>query len=203
MTDFAAASRHLARRDPVVAGLVQRFGPCELPPRRASACASLTRTIISQQLGTGAARTIHGRFQAACGGRVTPDAVLSLPEATARAAGLSGAKWSAIQAVAEALRSGALSPRRLARLDDEAARAELTAIRGLGPWSADIYLLFHLRRPDVWPVGDLGVRKGYALAWGLDETPTARELETLGERLAPHRSVVAWYCWRVLDAPPA
>jgi DNA-3-methyladenine glycosylase II len=134
------------------------------------------------------------------GGDVTPDALLALSDETLRAVGLSAAKVRSLRDLATKVLDGTVvvAPRRLARQSDEEVTRRLTAVRGIGPWSADMFLMFQLRRLDVWPVGDFGVRKGYGLAWNVP-MPTARELEPLGERFRPYRTVVAWYCWRAVE----
>ena len=196
----AAGIRRLARRDPVLRRLRREHGPLDIPAPRHSAFVTLSRSIVGQQLAGAAAETIWGRYAALFSGTPTPDATLSLPDELARGAGLSRAKWEALQALARAERDGELRLRGLGRLDDESVRERLTQVRGIGPWTANMFLLFHLRRPDVWPTGDLGVRYGFALAWGLPDVPSPKQLETLGDDFRPHRSAVAYYCWRALDA---
>ena len=147
-----------------------------------------------------AARAIHGRLVAALDGDVTAERVLATPAETLRAAGLSGRKVESLRDLATKVLDGTvmLDPRRLARQSDEEITARLSAVKGIGKWSADIFLMFRLRRLDVWPTGDLGVRKGYALAWQVP-MPTEKQLVPLGEPYRPYRSVVAWYCWRAVQ----
>jgi len=185
--------------DPAFAPVVERVGPVQLRPPRGAPFASLASAIIYQQLAGAAALTIHRRFVDALGGTVTPDTVTSAPDEALRGAGLSGAKLAAIRDLAGKSRSGEVPLDDLATLDDDAVVDRLTRVRGIGPWTAHMYLLFDLRRPDVWPVGDLGVRAGLARVLGLDEPPTPQETRWAGVGYRPWRSAVAWYCWRAAD----
>jgi DNA-3-methyladenine glycosylase II len=198
---IADATRSLASLDQVLASLVDRHGP---PPRRRPAPASqrfaaLAEIIVYQQLAGRAAATIHGRFQLALGGTVTPDGVLAASPELLASCGLSRAKASSILDLADKVTAGVVSLERIGRLSDDSVVEHLTQVRGIGPWTAQMFLLGTLGRLDVWPVGDYGVRAGYAAAWGLDEIPSPKELMILGERFSPYRSLVAWYCWRVVD----
>jgi 3-methyladenine DNA glycosylase/8-oxoguanine DNA glycosylase len=191
----------LADRDPVLAGLVERHGPMHLPPppRASQRFEQLARSIAFQQLAGRAASTIWGRVRALVPGEFTPDAVLSIPEGDLAAAGLSRAKLASIRDLAEHVADGRVALDRIGRQSDDEVLRHLTAVRGIGPWTAQMFLLFTLHRLDVWPTGDLGVRVGFGRAWGLAEAPTPAELERLGEPYRPWRSVVAWYCWRAAD----
>jgi DNA-3-methyladenine glycosylase II len=197
---YAEAARILAARDPVLAGLVEDAGPMRIRRRTRSPFEALVEAIVYQQLAGAAARAIHGRLVAALNGGVEPEAMLGLSDETLRAVGLSSAKVRSLRDLATKALDGTvvLSPRSLARQSDDEVIARLSSVRGIGPWSAQMFLIFQLRRLDVWPVGDLGVRRGYGLAWQVP-TPTARELEPLGERYRPYRTVVAWYCWRAVE----
>ena len=199
--DQVAAATALARRDPVVRGLRRRYGPPEFPApaRPALRFAALAESIVFQQLHGRAAATIHGRLVARLGGRVTPQAVLATPIEDLRACGLSASKAAAIVDLADHAASGRLGLSTVARRSDDDVVAHLTQVRGVGVWTAEMFLMFTLGRLDVWPVGDYGVRNGYARAWGLDRTPTAKELAPMGDAFRPYRSVAAWYCWRVMD----
>ncbi len=137
---------------------------------------------------------------AALGAEVVPERLLALPDAELRAAGLSKNKTASLRDLAAKVLEGAivLDPRRLAREGDEEVVARLSSVRGIGRWTAQMFLMFQLRRLDVWPAGDLGVRRGYGLAYGV-ATPTERELVDLGDAFAPYRSVAAWYCWRACE----
>lgn len=189
------------RRDPSFGPLVERVGPVRLRPSRGGPFAALTAAIIYQQLAGAAARTIHGRVEAALGGVVAADRVLATPEGDLRAAGLSGAKLAAIRDLADKSRSGAVPLNDLDALDDHAVIDRLTRVRGIGPWTAQMHLLFELRRPDVWPVGDLGVRAGLGRVLGLEAPLSVERTEWTGTGYRPWRSAVAWYCWRAVDDP--
>ncbi len=196
----AAAARILAEREPVIARLLAQAGPPRFGQRDGSHFATLVRAIVYQQLAGRAAAAIHGRLLAALGGEVRPETLIALPEESLRAAGLSRAKMASLRDLAAKVLDGTvvLSPRGLARESDEEIVARLSAVRGIGTWTAEMFLLFQLRRLDVWPVGDLGVRRGYGLAWQVP-TPTPGELRPLGEAFRPYRSVAAWYCWRAAE----
>jgi DNA-3-methyladenine glycosylase II len=194
------AARQLADRDPVLARLVAEAGPLSLPVPTETHFATLVRAITFQQLAGPAARAIHGRLIAALDGDISPERLLALPEEALRGAGLSGAKTASLRDLAAKVLDGTvvLEPRRLAHLSDDEIVTRLSSVRGVGRWTAEMFLIFQLRRLDVWPTGDLGVRRGYGLAWGVP-TPTPKQLDALGERYRPYRSVVAWYCWRAAE----
>jgi DNA-3-methyladenine glycosylase II len=191
------AARILAERDPVIARMVADFGPPSFPAPSGSHFAALVTSITYQQLAGAAARAIHGRLVALLDDEVTPERVLAATTEQLRAAGLSGNKTLSLQDLSAKVLDGTvvLEPRRLARLGDEEIVARLSTVRGIGKWSAEIFLMFQLRRLDVWPTGDLGVRRGFAAAWQIPE-PTPKVLDALGEPYHPYRTVVAWYCWR-------
>ncbi|MGH9015424.1 MAG: DNA-3-methyladenine glycosylase family protein [Acidimicrobiia bacterium] len=199
---LADASAELARRDPVLRAMVERLGPCDLRrgrPRR-DHFAELARSILYQQLAGKAAAAIHARFAALFDGEVpTPEATLALPVARLRAVGLSGSKAASIRDLAERVLDGSVQLDRVARLPDDEIVRELTLVRGIGRWTAEMFLIFQLGRLDVWPVGDYGVRKGYARLYGEPELPSPKQLESLGDPFRPYRSVAAWYCWRAVD----
>ena len=197
---YSEAAQILAAQDPVLARLIEDAGPMRLPRARLSPFEALVQAIVYQQLAGAAARAIHGRLVDAMGGDVTPDALLALSDETLRAVGLSAAKVRSLRDLATKVLDGTVvvSPRRLARQSDEEVTRRLTAVRGIGPWSADMFLMFQLRRLDVWPVGDFGVRRGYGLAWNVP-MPGARALQPLGEPYRPYRSIAAWYCWRAVE----
>ena len=196
----AEAAGILATRDPILAGLIAAGGPIRISRRTASHFAALVEAIVYQQLAGAAARAIHGRLVAALNDDVEPEALLALSDETLRAVGLSANKVRSLRDLATKVHDGTvvLSPRRVSRRSDEEVIANLSAVRGIGPWTAQMFLMFRLRRLDVWPVGDFGVRQGYGLAWKVP-TPTARELEPLGDPYRPYRTVVAWYCWRAVE----
>jgi DNA-3-methyladenine glycosylase II len=155
--------------------------------------------ICYQQLAGNAARAIHGRFVAALGGEVTPEGVLTTAPETLRAAGLSANKLASITDLAAHVADGRVVLRSTRRLGDREVEEHLVRVRGIGPWTAQLFLLAVLGRPDVWPVGDYGVRVGFARAWGLASPPTPKVLERLGEPFRPYRSAVAAYCWQAAD----
>jgi DNA-3-methyladenine glycosylase II len=199
--DYTAAVAQLTRGDQQLRALVDVVGPCTMGwgRTRRPHFAELARMICYQQLAGAAARTIHGRFEALFDGHPTPEAVLAVPDAPLRAAGLSAAKAASIRDLAVRVDAGEVKLARMGRLPDDEVVRELTLVRGIGRWTAEMFLMFQLGRPDVWPIDDLGVRKGYSRIYGLPEMPRARDLEPLGEPFRPYRSVVAWYCWRAVD----
>jgi DNA-3-methyladenine glycosylase II len=192
------ATRRLSR-DPGFGALVARTGPVRLPPPDAAPFEALARAIAFQQLAGKAASTIWGRVLALLEGAPTPDAFDAVPDDALRGAGLSGAKRAAIRDLSARVARGELPLDRLHDLSDEEVVETLTRVRGIGPWTAQMHLIFQLRRPDVWPVGDLGVRAGWARIHGLPEPPDPRALASQADHLRPWRSAVAWYCWRVVD----
>jgi len=196
----AAAARILATRDPVIARLVADAGPPQLRRPQDSHFAALLRAIVYQQLAGAAAAAIHRRLVAALNDDVRPEALIALPDQSLRAAGLSANKAASSRDLATKILDGTvvLSPRGLSRQSDDDVVARLSTVRGIGPWTAEMFLMFQLRRLDVWPTGDLGVRRGYGLAWKVP-MPTARALQPLGDKYRPYRSVVAWYCWRAAE----
>ena len=197
---YTAAATILAERDPVMRRLVAEAGPARVRPPTDSHFGALVRAIVYQQLAGRAAAAIHGRLIAALDGQVEPVTLLSLPDETLRSVGLSGAKAASLRDLAAKVLDGTvvLDPAGLRRESDSEVVDRLTTVRGIGKWTAEMYLMFQLRRLDVWPTGDLGVRKGFGLAWGIP-MPTAKQLEPLGDPFRPYRSVVAWYCWRAAE----
>ena len=200
---WADAEAALAAADPVLGAVMARFGPCRLVRGRAAggAFGALARSICFQQLAGPAASTIHGRFAAIFDGRPTPAAVAATPDDVLRAAGLSAAKAASIKDLAAKCLDGTVRLQGWARMGDDEILDRLVQVRGIGPWTAQMFLIFTLNRPDVWPTGDLGVRVGYGRMHGLAEPPTPAELAAVGEIYRPYRSIAAWYCWRVVDGP--
>ncbi len=199
--------KHLAGTDPRFAALIARARP--FAPR-ASVLArpfdALAESIAYQQLSGKAAATIWGRVRALYPRRkwLDPRAVLATPDETLRACGLSRSKTIAIKDLAAKTIDGTVpTAPALARMSDEEIIARLTAVRGIGRWTVEMLLLFELGRPDVWPVGDYGVQKGYAKTFGKRKLPTPKQLMKIGEKWRPYRSVAAWYFWRALEAPEA
>jgi 3-methyladenine DNA glycosylase/8-oxoguanine DNA glycosylase len=191
-----AAIDEVAARDPVLAQLVARVGPIRHRPRDPDGpFGALVRAIVVQQLAGRAAQAIYGRVRAAVGDTLTPESLNAASDDALRAAGLSGNKLASLRDLSAKVLDGTVVLTRTSRRSDDELVARLVAVRGIGRWTAEMYLMFQLRRLDVWPVDDLGVRQGYGLAWRLDAPPTAKELEPLGERFRPYRSVVARYCW--------
>lgn len=193
------AVEHLRRADPVLRQVIDRVGPFE-PGHEPDLWRSLVGSIISQQLSIKAAATIEGRVEALGDGDgfPTPQRLLALPEETLRACGLSGAKTRYVKDLAQRWLDGTLQPERIASLPDEEVIAELTRVKGIGRWTAEMVLIFTLRRPDVLPVDDLGFRNAVQRAYGLPERPGAAELQRLGDAWRPYRSIATLYLWRSL-----
>jgi DNA-3-methyladenine glycosylase II len=195
---LAFAIEEAARRDPIVAHLVTIVGPISYRPGDPDGhFGALVRSIVFQQLAGSAARAIHGRVRATVPGDLTPAALMAVPDETLRAAGLSANKLAALRDLSVKVIEGTVDLDKASRTDDEII-ASLVTVRGIGRWTAEMYLMFELRRLDVWPVDDLGVRQGYGLAWQLDPSPSPRELAPLGDRFRPYRSIVARYCWEAV-----
>jgi DNA-3-methyladenine glycosylase II len=195
------ATAELARRDRKLARVIDAVGPPDLRRGRPRTehFAELVRAICYQQLAGAAARAIHGRLVALFDGEPTPEALLAIPTPQLRAVGLSGNKAASVRDLAERVVAGEVELDRVGRMSDDDIVRELSLVRGIGRWTAEMFLIFQLGRLDVWPVDDLGIRKGYGRIHGLDPAPTARALEPLGDRYRPYRSVAAWYCWRAAD----
>jgi DNA-3-methyladenine glycosylase II len=195
----AAAIRHLRAADPVMARIIDRVGPLRIT-RRPERFPALVRAIIFQQLAGRAAQTILDRFIVAVGegGFPKPAQVLAASDETMRAAGLSRGKMSYLRDLAEHVRDGKLNFHRFARMEDEAVIADLTRVRGIGRWTAEMFLMFNLCRPDVLAVDDLGMRNAATRAYAPQEPVNARALRELGERWRPYRSAAAWYLWQSL-----
>jgi DNA-3-methyladenine glycosylase II len=196
--DLAAATAAVAAADPMLAAFIERAGPYAPRPGQGDPLASLARAIVFQQLATRAAAAIHGRFVAAIGGAVTPQAILATDVATLRGAGLSNAKALALQDLASKVADGTVPLAGIEALDDEEIITRLSTVRGIGRWTAEMFLLFELQRPDVWPVDDLGVRHGWQLIHEETELLKPRALQAEGERFRPNRSVVALFCWHAV-----
>jgi DNA-3-methyladenine glycosylase II len=207
----AAARRALAASDPTMGALIERIGKIDIATRLrrrseerpADAYGALLRAIVGQQLSTKAARTIYGRILELFEGRApAPEKLLEAPEADLRAAGLSGRKVEYIRDLASHVISGELELDRLNDLSDGEVIAEIVAVRGLGQWTAEMFLIFHLERPDVLSGGDLGIRKAIQIEYGLDEVPPPTRVLEIGEPWRPHRSLASLYLWESLAAVP-
>ncbi len=198
-----AAIEHLTKADKVLARLIRKVGPCELIPRkRCSPFQALVQSVAHQQLNGTAANTILKRVRALYPWRnfPAPDDVLSTPDEKLRKAGLSRAKVASIKDIAAKTIEGVVPPARtIAKLPDAEILERLTTIRGVGPWTVEMLLIFKLGRLDVLPATDFGVRKGFALVFMRDELPKPAELLEHGECWRPYRSIASWYLWRGLD----
>jgi DNA-3-methyladenine glycosylase II len=182
-----------------LARLVKQVGPCTLKRAGRDHFGALARSIAYQQLAGKAAAAIHGRFEALYDGTPTPDAVLATPEETLRGVGLSGSKTASILDLAAKVSSGVVPLEGIGRLSDEKIVERLVVVRGIGPWTAEMFLMFQLGRLDVWPVDDFGVRAGYGVTYGIDPAPTPKVLLGLGDAFRPYRSIAAWYFWRAIE----
>jgi DNA-3-methyladenine glycosylase II len=207
----AKARAALAKSDPTMAALIERVGKIDLTTRlkRRSeerpddAYGALLRAIVGQQLSTKAARTIYLRVIDIFGGRTpSPEQLLEASEADLRGAGLSGRKVEYVRDLAAHIVAGELEVDRLDELGDEEVIAELVAVRGLGQWTAEMFLLFHLERPDVLSGGDLGIRKAVQIEYGLAEMPSPQQVLEIGEAWRPRRSLASLYLWESLAAVP-
>ena len=203
--EYARAQRLLARRDPVLATLIRRHGPCGIADgARVGHFAALVRSIVFQQLSTKAASTIHGRLTSLMAeGEVTPHTLAALRDEQFRAAGISRQKGSYLRDLCAKVASGEVALDGIDALDDEAVIAALATIKGVGRWTAEMFLMFRLQRPDVLPVGDFGIVSAVQKAYGLRKRPTPDRLRAIGEAWKPYRSIACWYLWRSLDIPAA
>ena len=200
--DFERARRHLMRADPRLAPVIRRVGRCGLPDASTRApFAALVRAILSQQLSGKAAATIHGRVEglAAPAGGVSPVALLALDPLQLRAAGVSRPKIAYLRDLSERVLDGRLDLDALDERPDEEVIAAITAVKGLGRWSAEMFLMFRLNRPDVFPVNDLGIVKGVQKLLGMKRRPAPVTMLRVAEAWRPYRSVAAWYLWRLND----
>jgi DNA-3-methyladenine glycosylase II len=201
------AVEHLRAADDTLRGIIDERGPLDhegrMRGRPTDAYGALLRSIVGQQLSTKAARSIYTRLTEQFDGRApTPQELLDADPEVVRSAGLSRPKVKYLRSLAEHVVSGELELDRLHELPDEDVTREVTAVKGLGQWTADMFLIFHLGRPDVLPVGDLGVRRAVERAYGLESLPDAETLERLGERWRPYRSLASLYLWESLDNAP-
>ncbi len=200
---FAAASYALGEQDPLIGHMVELHGPVKYstPPKADERFATLARAIVYQQLAGAAAGTIWRRVQSVLG-EVSPERFLGATPDDLREAGLSRNKMASLLDLSKRSVTGEIELARLGYLNDEQVIDALVKVRGIGEWTAQMFLMTALRRLDVWPVGDLGVRQGYALLGLAPAAPTAKELRSLGDHWKPYRSIAAWYCWRAHDGLP-
>jgi DNA-3-methyladenine glycosylase II len=208
---MSSTAKKLAATDPKMAALIERVGKIDLKTRLkrrseerpADAYGALLRAIVGQQLSTKAARTIYGRIlDLFDGGTPTPEQLLEAEETDLRAAGLSGRKVEYVRDLASHVIEGELELERLDQLPDEEVIEEIVAVRGLGVWTAEMFLLFHLERPDVLSGGDLGIRKAVQIEYGLEQMPTPTQVLEIGEPWRPHRSLASLYLWESLAIAP-
>jgi len=203
-----AAVQDLRAADPVLREIIDRVGPDGFfdrgPWLSRDHYGALVRAIVGQQLSTRAANAIYGRLLAEFGGRTpTPEEVLSAdPEKLRVAAGLSHAKVNYLRSLAEHVLDGSLELDKLGRLSDDEVMAALVAVKGIGPWSAHMFLMFQLRRPDVLAVGDLGIRRAIMIAYGLPQLPSPADIESIAEAWRPHRTLASLFLWRSVEAAP-
>ena len=201
--DYSRARRVLARRDPILRDLMRRHGPCGLAEsQHTDPFVALLHAIISQQLSTRAAATIAGRVEALMGGKPTPSRAATVSDAQLRAAGLSGQKVKYLRDLCARIEAGTLPLDQLDHMTDDRVIDALTQVKGVGRWTAEMFLMFRLHRPDVLPVGDLGIVKAVQRAYRLRTVPSPARLLRLGESWRPYRSVACWYLWASLENVP-
>ena len=201
--DYSRARRVLARRDPILRDLMRRHGPCGLTKsQHTDPFVALLHAIISQQLSTRAAATIAGRVEALMDGKPSPSRVAMVSDPQLRAAGLSGQKVKYLRDLCTRIHAGTLPLDELDHMTDDQVIAALTQVKGIGRWTAEMFLMFRLHRPDVLPVGDLGIVKAVQRAYRLRTVPSPARLLRLGESWRPYRSVACWYLWASLENVP-
>ncbi len=202
--DYHRAQRLLLRRDPILAVLIRKHGPCGLAAaQRSDHFAALVRAIVGQQLSTKAAATIHKRVvDLVPGGVLTPEGVAAIGDDALRAAGLSRQKTAYLRDLCDKVASGDVRLDALDVMTDDEVIAALTKVKGIGRWTAEMFLMFRLHRPDVLPVGDLGIVNAVQRVYRLRKKPSPARIMKLGEAWRPYRSVASWYLWRSLDNEP-
>ena len=194
--------RDLSERDKKFARVIEAHPLCTIGrnPNPVTHFEALVESVISQQLAVKAAETIFLRVKKSAGGRIQPARIAALSESQMREAGVSGAKHRAIQGLANAALEKRININKLHEIEsDEEIFNQLTGLWGIGPWTVDMFMMFQLGRLDIWPTGDLGVRRGWEKIYRLSEEISPKELEGKGEKFRPYRSVIAWYCWRALN----
>jgi DNA-3-methyladenine glycosylase II len=195
-------ARELSARDARLAKVIEAHPLCTLGrnPKPVTHFEALVESVISQQLAVKAADTIYARVKALAKGRMVPGRIADISEADMRAAGVSGAKFKAIQGLSEASLSKKININKLHEIDDDQfIFDQLTSLWGIGPWTVDMFMMHQLSRLDIWPTGDLGVRRGWEKIYSLKEEIEPKALDKKGEKFRPYRSVVAWYCWRAIS----
>jgi len=205
---YERARRTLMRRDPTLASAIKRIGPCGMADRqRKDHLTALVGSIVSQQLSTRAAATIFGRFAALFPGNTdnhipSAEAIAAIDDATLRSVGLSGQKVSYLRDLCARIQDGRLQLDELEHLPDETVIERLTAVKGFGRWTAEMFLMFRLHRPDVLPAGDLGIMNAVQRLYGLRKRPKPERILKIGEAWKPYRSVASWYLWQTLRNEP-
>jgi len=196
--DMKSIVAELSSRNQQLAKVIAQHKLCTLAsaPSSVSNFEALAESVVSQQLSVKAADTIYGRLLELCQGQMLPQKLVELTEGEMRSVGLSGAKTKTIQGMAGAALSGAIEFEKLHLINDEAVSQQLNGLWGIGPWTIDMFMMHQLHRLDIWPVGDLGVRRGWQNIFQLESKIEPADLAELGEEFRPYRSVVAWYCWR-------
>ena len=192
----------LSTRDKRLAKVIEAHPLCTLGrnPKPVTHFEALVESVISQQLAVKAADTIYARVKGLARGRIVPGRIAEISETEMRAAGVSGAKFKTIQGLADAAISKRININKLHEIDDDKfIFNQLTSLWGIGPWTVDMFMMHQLGRLDIWPTGDLGVRRGWEKIYSLKEEIEPKVLEHKGEKYRPYRSVVAWYCWRALS----
>lgn len=195
-------ARDLAARDARLAKVIEAHPLCTLGrnPKPVTHFEALVESVISQQLAVKAADTIYGRVKSLAKGRMVPGRIAEISEIDMREAGVSGAKFKTIQGLADAALSKRININKLHEIeDDQFIFDQLTSLWGIGPWTVDMFMMHQLNRLDIWPTGDLGVRRGWEKMYSLREEIEPKRLEKKGEKFRPYRSVVAWYCWRAIS----
>ena len=196
--ELATIKRKIVKIDPAFASAIKNLEPCTfgLTKPKVTSYQSLIRSVVAQQVSTAAARTISGRLEIKCGGSITAEKVGALSLKQLQSVGLTGAKVRTISELTEAALSGEINFRKFPHISDEEIIQELVPLYGIGRWTVEMFLIFHLGRLDIWPVDDLAVRRGWDNLHGNSEPIKAKALNALGEPFTGMRSVVAWYCWR-------
>lgn len=198
---FADATAHITNADPRMARVIDAVGPCGMQMKRGR-YAALVRAIVGQQVSTAAARAVHERLRKGAGGHITARRLGALSDVELKAFGLSRQKIAYVRDLSARVLDGRLRLERLSTLDDDGVVAALTDVKGVGTWTAEMFLMFVLGRPDVLPVGDLGIRNGFKRVYGLRKEPSAARMQSLSKPWRPYRSVGSWYLWRALETDP-